>query len=94
MPQREFANQKALVAYAEQNSLAYEYEYTPAFAKWQRQREENAHALIDVVVDTPECRPMRPIGEGYRRMTGCSKSTALLSSCNACRGLMFAAALA
>jgi hypothetical protein len=36
MPQREFANQKALVAYAEQNDLAYEYEYTPAFAKWQR----------------------------------------------------------
>jgi hypothetical protein len=31
-----FANQKALVAYAEQNDLAYEYEYTPAFAKWQR----------------------------------------------------------
>jgi hypothetical protein len=30
MPQREFANQKALVAYAEQNDLAYEYEYTPA----------------------------------------------------------------
>jgi hypothetical protein len=27
-------------------------------------------------------------------MTGCSKSTALLSSCNACRWLMFAAALA
>src|ERR1700720_2702516 len=26
----------ALVAYAEQNDLAYEYEYTPAFAKWQR----------------------------------------------------------
>ena len=24
------------VAYAEQNDLAYEYEYTPAFAKWQR----------------------------------------------------------
>jgi hypothetical protein len=36
MAQREFANQKALVAYAEQNDLAYEYEYTPAFAKWQR----------------------------------------------------------
>ena len=31
MAQREFANQKALVAYAEQNDLAYEYEYTPAF---------------------------------------------------------------
>jgi hypothetical protein len=34
MAQREFANQKALVAYAEQNDLAYEYEYTPAFATW------------------------------------------------------------
>ena len=34
--QREFANQKALIAYAEGNGLAYEYEYTPAFAKWQR----------------------------------------------------------
>jgi hypothetical protein len=30
MQRREFANQKALVAYAEQNGLAYEYEYTPA----------------------------------------------------------------
>jgi hypothetical protein len=29
MPQREFANQKALVAYAEQNDLAYEYEFPP-----------------------------------------------------------------
>jgi hypothetical protein len=38
MAQREFANQKALVAYAEQNDLAYEHEYTPAFAKWQRLR--------------------------------------------------------
>ena len=33
MPQREFTNQKALIEYAEQNDLAYEYEYTPAFAK-------------------------------------------------------------
>jgi hypothetical protein len=30
MAQREFANQEVLVAYAEQNDLAYEYEYTPA----------------------------------------------------------------
>jgi hypothetical protein len=36
MQRREFANQKALIDYAEQNDLAYEYEYTPAFAKWQR----------------------------------------------------------
>ena len=36
MSQREFANQTALIVYAEQNDLAYEYEYTPAFAKWQR----------------------------------------------------------
>ena len=28
-----FANQKELIAYAEGNGLAYEYEYTPAFAK-------------------------------------------------------------
>jgi hypothetical protein len=36
MSQREFANQKELVAYAEQNGLAYEYERMPAFAKRQR----------------------------------------------------------
>ena len=43
--EREFANQKALVAYAEQNGLAYEYEYTPAFAK--RQRAAIAGAVRD-----------------------------------------------
>jgi hypothetical protein len=36
MPQREFANQKALVAYAEQNDLVYLWEGMPAFAKRQR----------------------------------------------------------
>jgi hypothetical protein len=36
MSQRQFANQKALVAYAEQNGLAYEYERMPAFTKRQR----------------------------------------------------------
>jgi hypothetical protein len=36
MQRREFANQKTLVAYAEQNGLAHEYEYTPSFAKRQR----------------------------------------------------------
>ena len=50
MPQREFANQKALVAYAEQNDLAYEYEYTPAFAKRQRHRRSNT--------SLPRCAPL------------------------------------
>ena len=33
---REFANQKALIDYAEQNGLAYLWEGMPAFAKRQR----------------------------------------------------------
>ena len=48
MPQREFANQKALVAYAEQNDLAYEYEYTPAFAKRQRLLPPEQYELAEV----------------------------------------------
>ena len=36
MQRGEFANQKALAAYAERNDLTYEYEFTPAFAEWQR----------------------------------------------------------
>ena len=48
MPQREFANQKALVAYAEQNDLAYEYEYTPAFAKWQRLLSPEQYEIVAV----------------------------------------------
>ena len=47
MPQREFANQKALVAYAEQNDLAYEYEYTPAFAKWQRLLSPEQYEIVE-----------------------------------------------
>jgi hypothetical protein len=47
MPQREFANQKALVAYAEQNDLAYEYEYTPAFAKRQRLLLPEQYELVE-----------------------------------------------
>ena len=48
MPQREFANQKALVAYAEQNDLAYEYEYTPAFAKRQRLLSPEQYDIVEV----------------------------------------------
>jgi hypothetical protein len=38
MPQREFANQKALIDYAEQNGLAYLWEGMPSFGKRQRLR--------------------------------------------------------
>ena len=48
MPQTEFANQKALAAYAEQNDLAYEYEYTPAFAKWQRLLSPEQYEIVEV----------------------------------------------
>ena len=47
MAQREFANQKALVGYAEQNDLAYEYEYTPAFAKWQRLLSPAQYEIVE-----------------------------------------------
>ena len=47
MAQREFANQKALIAYAEQNDLAYEYEYTPAFAKWQRLLSPEQYEIVE-----------------------------------------------
>jgi hypothetical protein len=46
--QREFANQKALIAYAEGNGLAYEYEYTPAFAKWQRLLSPEQYEIAEV----------------------------------------------
>jgi hypothetical protein len=48
MPQREFANQKALIAYTEQNDLAYEYEYTPAFAKRQRPLSPEQYDIVEV----------------------------------------------
>ena len=48
MPQREFTNQKALIEYAEQNDLAYEYEYTPAFAKRQRLLSPEQYEIVEV----------------------------------------------
>ena len=48
MSQREFASQKALVAYAEQNGLAYEYERMPAFAKRQRQLSPEQFEIVEV----------------------------------------------
>jgi hypothetical protein len=55
-----------------------------------------AIVVLDVVFDlcAPDAGPSLRAAISDPGMTGCSKSTALLSSCNACRGLMFAAALA
>ena len=48
MQRGEFANQKALIDYVEQNDLAYEYEYTPAFAKWQRLLSPEQYEIAEV----------------------------------------------
>jgi hypothetical protein len=40
--------QKALVAYAEQNDLAYEYEHSPAFAKRQRLLSPEQYEVVEV----------------------------------------------
>ena len=39
---------EALIEYAEQNGLAYEYEYTPAFAKWQRVPSPEQYEIAEV----------------------------------------------
>ena len=48
MPQREFANQQALISYAEQNGLVYLWEGTPAFAKWQRLLSREQYEIVEV----------------------------------------------
>jgi hypothetical protein len=48
MAQREFANQKALIAYAEHNGLAYLWEGMPAFAKRQRLLSADQYEIVDV----------------------------------------------
>jgi hypothetical protein len=39
---------RSLIAYAEGNGLAYEYEYTPAFAKWQRLLSPEQYEIAEV----------------------------------------------
>ena len=56
--QREFANQKALIAYAGGNGLAYEYEYTPAFAKWQRLLSPEQYEIAEVSTSRGVSRAM------------------------------------
>ena len=48
MSQRDFASQKELIEYVEQNGLAYEYEYTPAFAKRQRLLSPEQYEIAEV----------------------------------------------
>jgi hypothetical protein len=48
MPQREFANQKALLAYAERNALVHAWERSPAFAKRQRLRSPKEYDIVEV----------------------------------------------
>ena len=48
MSQREFANQKALIAYAEQNGLVYEWQGAQAFAKRQRQLSPEQYEIVEV----------------------------------------------
>ena len=44
----EFANQKALIEHAEQNDLAYAWEYSPAFAKRQRGLSPKQYEIVEV----------------------------------------------
>ena len=48
MPQREFANQKALLAYAERNALVYAWERSPAFARRQRLLSPEQYEIVAV----------------------------------------------
>ena len=50
--------QKALVAFAEQNDLAYEYEYTPAFAKRQRLLSPEQYEVVEVRISRGVSRVM------------------------------------
>jgi hypothetical protein len=48
MPQQEFANQKALLAYAERNALVYAWERSSAFARRQRLLSPEQYEIVEV----------------------------------------------
>jgi hypothetical protein len=48
MPRREFASQKALIAYAERNALVYAWERSPAFARRQRLLSPEQYEIVEV----------------------------------------------
>jgi hypothetical protein len=83
MPQREFTNQKALIEYAEQNDLAYEYEYTPAFAKRQRLLSPEQYEIVEVRTSRGVSRGDGVLEGDLGRAVGgrCSASQALGYGC-------------
>src|SRR5260370_38065992 len=84
MAQREFANQTALVAYAEQNDLAYEYEYTPAFAKWQRLLSPEQYEIVEARTSRGVSRVMIDAGRvaaGPGKALDKTKSDWVLGDC-------------
>ena len=48
MTHRQFANQKALIEYAEQNGLVYEWQGSQAFAKRQRELSSEQYEIVEV----------------------------------------------
>jgi hypothetical protein len=48
MPQRQFADPLELHEYAERNGLAYAWEYTRSFAKWQRLLSPEQYQIVDL----------------------------------------------
>ena len=54
---REFANQKALISYAERKGLIYLWEGTPAFARRQRLLSRDQYELAEVRTSRRGVRP-------------------------------------
>jgi hypothetical protein len=58
MPERQFANQKALLAYAERNALVYAWERSPAFARRQRLLSPEQYEIAEVCTSRGVSRAM------------------------------------
>ena len=58
MPERQFANQKALLAYAERNALVYAWERSPAFARRQRLLSPEQYEIVEVSTSRGMSRAM------------------------------------
>jgi hypothetical protein len=58
MSQQEFANQKALIDYAEQNGLVYAWQGSPVFAKRQRRLSTEQYEIVEVRTSRGTSRAM------------------------------------